>query len=111
SYLDDRELTIDDELGEMNAFMQSLAATMERRKHAQRGTDTTLRNARHAQRATATALRKARAGHVTGGKTFGYTNIRVDGHVERQVDEREAAVVRTIFQAFADGQGLKKISA
>ncbi len=97
SYLDDRELTIDDELGEMNAFMQTLAATMERRKHAQRATDT--------------AVRKAKAGHVTGGRTFGYDNVRVDGHVDRVINEPEAAAVRQVFTRFAAGEGLKKIAS
>jgi len=97
SYLDDRELTIDDELGEMNAFMQTLAATMERRKHSQRAVDT--------------SVRKAKSGHVTGGRTFGYDNTRLNGHVDRVVNEPEAAAVRQVFTRFAAGDGLKKIAA
>ena len=42
-------------------------------------------------------VRKAKAGHVTGGRVFGYNNVRVDGHVERRINKREAAVVRRIF--------------
>ena len=34
--------------------------------------------------------RKARAGHVTGGRVFGYDNVRVDGHVERRINEGDA---------------------
>ena len=97
SYLDDRELTIDDELGEMNAFMQTLAATMERRKHSQRAVDT--------------SVRKAKSGHVTGGRTFGYNNVRHNGHVDRTINEREAAAVRQVFTRFANGEGLKRIAA
>src|SRR5262249_43973430 len=38
-------------------------------------------------------LRKAAAGHVTGGRVFGYDNVRVEGHVERRINDEEAAVV------------------
>src|SRR6185503_3473047 len=31
-------------------------------------------------------VRKAKAGHVTGGRVFGYDNLRVDGHVERRIN-------------------------
>jgi DNA invertase Pin-like site-specific DNA recombinase len=97
SYLDDRELTIDDELGEMNAFMQTLAATMERRKHSQRAVDT--------------SVRKAKGGYVTGGRTFGYTNVRgPHGQVDRVINDLEAAAVRQVFTRFATGEGLKKIA-
>ena len=53
---------------------------------------------------------KARKGYVTGGRCFGYTNIRVDGHVERRVNETEAAVVRRIFELAAGGAGVKRIA-
>src|SRR5262245_27320042 len=48
--------------------------------------------------------RKARAGYVTGGRTFGYDNVPVDGHVERRINEAEAAVVREIFTRFVRGE-------
>ena len=35
-------------------------------------------------------VRKAQAGHVTGGRVFGYDNVRVDGHVERRINETQA---------------------
>ena len=54
---------------------------------------------------------KARAGHVTGGRTYGYNNLRVNGHVEHRVNTAEAAVVLRIFTAYAAGQGLKAIAA
>ena len=53
---------------------------------------------------------KARKGYVTGGRCFGYTNVRVDGHVERRVNEAEAAVVRRIFELYASGTGLNTIA-
>ncbi len=55
-------------------------------------------------------IRKAKAGHVTGGRVFGYDNVRVDGHVERRINEAEAAVVQRIFQMAADGAGFRRIA-
>jgi site-specific DNA recombinase len=55
-------------------------------------------------------VRKAKAGHVTGGSVFGYTNVRVDGHVERRINEAEAAVVRRIFALSKAGTGYSRIA-
>lgn len=66
--------------------------------------------------------RKARAGHVTGGRVFGYRNVDVyDGtdahgrplrsHVTREIRDDEAAVVRRIFELSAGGYGVKRIAA
>jgi len=63
-----------------------------------------------------TRLRKARAGHVTGGALFGYDNIEVRdatgqrSHVERRINEREAAIVRRIFELRAQGIGQVRIA-
>jgi hypothetical protein len=38
-------------------------------------------------------VRKAQAGHVTGGRVFGYDNVMVSGHVERRSNEPQADVV------------------
>jgi DNA invertase Pin-like site-specific DNA recombinase len=54
--------------------------------------------------------RKALLGHVTGGSCFGYENQRINGHVERVVDEPAAAVVRRIYQLYAAGVGLSTIA-
>jgi len=54
--------------------------------------------------------RKAERGHVAGGQTFGYRNVRVDGHAERVIEPAEADVVRLIFQLAADGHGQKAIA-
>ena len=62
------------------------------------------------QRTTEAMLRKARAGHVTGGKVFGYDNVPVDGHVERHVNLSEAAVVKDICTRYAAGEGFKQIA-
>jgi len=54
--------------------------------------------------------RRAKDGHVHGGKTFGYSNLRKDGHVERVIDEAEARVVRRIFTRYAEGAGFRTIA-
>ena len=54
--------------------------------------------------------RKAKAGHVTGGLVYGYTNERVGSHVERRPHPVEADVVRRIFQLYADGLGPRGIA-
>jgi site-specific DNA recombinase len=62
-----------------------------------------------------------RAGHVVGGRVFGYRNQDVfngvdrDGrplrsHVERVIDPVEAAVVHRIFTLYDSGEGLKRIA-
>ena len=55
-------------------------------------------------------MQRAKAGHVHGGKVFGYDNVRVDGHVERRPNEAEARVVRRIFDEYAAGKGLRGIA-
>ena len=55
-------------------------------------------------------MRRASQGHVTGGRTCGYTNVRKVGHVEREINEAEAAVVRDIYRLYADGAGFKQIA-
>jgi len=62
---------------------------------------------------TRAAMRqKAAAGFVTGGKLFGYDNVRVGkGQTTRVVNEAEAAVVREIYARFAEGEGLRTIAS
>jgi hypothetical protein len=62
-------------------------------------------------------VRKARAGHVTGGRVFGYDNVEIPGpdgqrsHVVRRINEAEATVVRRIFDLCGgDGAGLTRIT-
>jgi site-specific DNA recombinase len=54
--------------------------------------------------------RRAKQGHVTGGRTFGYDNVPVNGHKERQINDAEAVIVRDIFQRYADGEGFKQVA-
>ena len=65
--------------------------------------------------------RSAKAGHVVGGRVFGYHNRVIfngedrDGnplrsHVVLEVNQVEAAVVRRIFALYDAGEGLKRIA-
>ena len=44
------------------------------------------------------------------GIAIGYDNVRVDGHVERRINESEAEVVRRIFALSAAGTGYTRIT-
>ena len=102
SYLEDREVLLDTPTDKFMMAAMSFAAEMERDKARQRTYDA--------------MVRKARAGHVCGGRVFGYDNIEVLGpdgrrsHVERRVNEKEAAIVRRIFALCAAGKGVKSIA-
>lgn len=101
-YLEDRERTLDSPTDKILLSLTAFADELEREKARQRVTDA--------------MQRKARAGHVTGGRVFGYDNIEVvdatgrRSHVERRINEAEAAVVRRIFELAADGVGQKRIA-
>jgi DNA invertase Pin-like site-specific DNA recombinase len=92
SYLEDREILLDSPTDKFLMSAVSFAAEIEREKGRQRTFDV--------------MLRKAKAGHVTGGRVFGYDNVRVPaGHVMRIINEEEAAVVRRIFDLCIKGLG------
>jgi site-specific DNA recombinase len=100
-YLENRERTLDSPTDKIMLSLTAFADELEREKARQRTYDA--------------MLRKARAGHVTGGRVFGYDNVEVTGsdgrrsHVERRINEAEAAVVRQIFELAAKGHGLTTI--
>lgn len=53
---------------------------------------------------------RARKGLATGGVAYGYRNVRrPDGFADFEVDPREAAVVREVFEWRAEGAGLREI--
>jgi len=57
----------------------------------------------------------AQDGHSTGGRVFGYTNVPVDPSNPRSrrryvIHESVAAVVRRIFELYADGHSLVGIA-
>lgn len=92
SYLDDRALSLDDEMGEVQEFMRSWAGASERRKASQRVRD---------------KLRQlAEQGRSTGGRLYGYTT----SGGQRTVKPSEAEVVKRIFEARAKGFGYFKIA-
>lgn len=101
-YLEDRERTLDSPTDKIMLSLTAFADELEREKARQRTYDA--------------MLRKARAGHVTGGRVFGYDNVDVCGasgdrsHVMRRINDAEAAVVRRIFALCADGAGLTRIT-
>jgi site-specific DNA recombinase len=107
-YLDGgREIRLDSETEKFMQSVRSFGAALEREKARQRCRDA--------------AERKARHGYVTGGKTYGYTNVRMKGdrpaqpgeahdYVTREIDEDQAEVVRGIFRAYAAGWGMVRIA-
>jgi site-specific DNA recombinase len=101
-YLEDRERTLDSPTDKIMLSLTTFADELEREKARQRTYDA--------------MLRKARAGHVTGGRVFGYDNVEVlaaDGsrsHVVRRINEAEAVVVRRIFESCRAGDGLTRIT-
>ena len=101
-YLEDRERTLDSPTDKIMLSLTAFADELEREKARQRTYDA--------------MRRKAEAGHVTGGRVFGYDNVVImlpDGrrsHVERHTNEAEAAVVRRIFALCVDGAGKSRIA-
>ena len=95
-YLEDRQRTLDSPTDKVMLSLTTFADELEREKARQRTYDA--------------MLAKAKAGHVTGGRCFGYTNVRVNSHTERQINEGEAAVVRRIFDLCASGHGYTKVA-
>ncbi len=96
-YQEARQAKLDDATGKFMESVQGFAAEMEREKARAR-----TREALH---------RKAAAGYVAGGVVFGYDNQRTStGHVERIVNEMQAAVVRRIFEMIAAGHGFLRVA-
>lgn len=100
-YLENRERTLDSPTDKVLLSLTTFADELEREKARQRTYDA--------------MQRKARAGHVTGGRVFGYDNVDVIGpdgqrsHVERRINDREAVIVRQIFELTAAGYGRKRV--
>jgi DNA invertase Pin-like site-specific DNA recombinase len=103
-YLEGRERTFDSPTDKLLMSVTAFADELEREKARQRTYDA--------------MQRKARAGHVTGGRVFGYDNVVVLGtdgqrsHVERRINEAEAAIVRRVVRrgrrADADHQAAQR---
>ena len=98
-YLEDKERTLDNAMDKVMLSLSTFAAEMEREKAKQRTFDA--------------MLGKAKAGHVTGGKVFGYDNFQVGEprqYVLRRINNQEKAVVLRIFKQYAAGDGLSRIA-
>jgi site-specific DNA recombinase len=105
-YLEDRERTLDSATDKVMLAVTSYASELERERAQQRTHDA--------------LLRKARAGHVTGGRVYGYDNVEVsapgpDGrptrqYVTRQINPEQAAVVRQLFEHCAAGWGFTRMA-
>ena len=105
-YLDDRERTLDSPTDKIMQSLTAFADELEREKARQRTYDA--------------MARKAKAGYVTGGRVFGYDNVPVEvegpdgtlhrSHVERRINDAEAAVVLRLYELYAQGYGYTSIA-
>jgi hypothetical protein len=101
-YLDDQQRKMDSATDQAMAMLKNFGPQFEREKAQQRTYDA--------------LCRKAKAGHVTGGVTFGYDKHNVcsaDGqrqHVVRVINPQEAGIVRKIFTMYAGGLGISRIA-
>ena len=96
-YMEDRERTLDSPTDKVLMAVNAYAAELEREMARQRARDA--------------AVQRARSGYSTGGRCFGYRNVRTDtGHVVREVDDAEAVVVRRIFKLCTAGKGIRRIA-
>ena len=100
-YLEDRERTLDSPTDKIMLSLTAFADELERERARQRTYDA--------------MVRKAKAGHVTGGRVFGYNNLEITGgdgqrsHVERRINDGEAIIVRRIFALCAQGYGVVRL--
>jgi site-specific DNA recombinase len=108
AYLDDREVVVDNLMDKMRLAFTGLMDEGERYRAQQRTFDA--------------LYRKAMLGHVTGGRVYGYDNVEIASsvldpygrpkrdHVERRINEEQAAVIRKIFKLCAEGKGMVSIA-
>src|SRR5262249_4019832 len=73
SYLTGREIRLDTPTEKLMVAVENYASEQERVNARSRTRDA--------------LVRKAHNGHVTGGRCFGYDNVRVNNHVERVINE------------------------
>lgn len=96
TYANGQEITLESALDKFTFNALNFVAEMERELARTRG--------REAMRA------KAARGHVAGGVVYGYRNVRLNGHVEREVVPEQAEVIRAIFDRIAAGDGFCTIA-
>ena len=107
-YLEDRERTLDSPTEKIMLQLTNFADEVERERARVRTYDA--------------MVPKAKAGHVTGGRVFGYDNVDIPSavvdaqgqakrsHVELRINEAEAEIVRKIFRLYAEGRGFTTIA-
>ena len=113
-YLEDRERKLGTPTDKIMMSLTAFGDELEREKARQRTYDA--------------MTHKAKAGHVTGGRVFGYDFVDVingspvvrprdvrkrhpdASHVERRINEDEAAIVLRIFELSAAGTGYTRIA-
>jgi site-specific DNA recombinase len=103
-YLTDDERKLDTAMDKIMGSLSGFASEIEREKAQQRTYDT--------------MVRKARAGHVCGGRVFGYDNVDISSalpngkrsHVELRINQAEAHVVLRVFRLYAQGHGFTSIA-
>jgi DNA invertase Pin-like site-specific DNA recombinase len=96
-YLEDVERRLDTAMDKILLSLRNFGAEVERKKVRQR-TQNGL-------------LVRFRAGAATGGRCYGYLDVRRDnGFSYRQIDEGQAAVVKRIFSLYVDGVGGNRIA-
>ena len=59
---------------------------------------------------TEAMLRKAKAGHVTGGRKFGYDIVAVNSHKERRINDAHKPVILHTGELYASGVGYSAIA-
>src|SRR5437773_3517118 len=91
-----RRITLTDEGSQLLAAIEAWKDQSERKRAGTR-----VRNSAFQRHAT---------GHVAGGAVYGYTNVRENGAVRREINEAEAVIVRRIFAETRDGRGLTRIA-
>jgi site-specific DNA recombinase len=98
SYLERKEILMSSPTDKFLMSAMSFAAEVEREKARERSRDASRQRAAH--------------GFVSGGRTFGYANVRTEGgRVVREILPDEAAVVKRIFRLCAQGKGCVRIAA
>ena len=97
-YLEDRERTLDSATDKVLMAVNAYAGELEREMARQRSRDA--------------ARQRATKGYVTGGRCYGYQNVRAEsgGHVSREIVPEEVAVVRAVFRLCAEGKGAQWIA-
>jgi len=95
AYLDGQQIGGDDAIDELTVAIRGFGGHYERQRISLRTRDA------HA--------RKIMQGGVGGGRVYGYKNVRDGDHVVREIDEKQAIVVRRIFQEVASGTAMKRI--